>query len=91
MHGLYSWNAAAQQILKQFANNDPSALKSFRAKFAAPVRPGDELQMEFWEDRGQGEGEKEVKFRVWVKGKVVLDRGVAVLRVKVKGRREGKL
>lgn len=90
MHGLYSWNVAAQQILKQFANNDPSVLRSFRAKFAAPVRPGDELQMEFWQGEGQTYGEKEVKFRVLVKGKVVLDRGVAVLRVK-KARREGKL
>lgn len=91
MHGLYSWNVAAQQVLKQFTNNDPSALKSFRAKFAAPVRPGDGLVLEFWEGKGENEGEKEVKFRVLVKGRVVLDRGVAVLKMKVKGRREGKL
>lgn len=91
MHGLYSWNVAAQQILRKFGNNDPTALKTFRAKFAAPVRPGDELVMEFWEDKRETEGENEVKFRVLVKGKVVLDRGIAVLKMKGNGKREGKL
>lgn len=81
MHGLYCWNVAARVILKEFAGSHPRALRSFMARFAAPVRPGDVLEIEMF-DVGRGE----VRFVAKVGGKVVLDKGVAVLNVDAKER-----
>lgn len=74
MHGLYSWNVASRVILATFADSRPEMLKSFRARFAAPVRPGDVLETEMWECGGG-----EVRFVTKIGGRVVLDKGVAVL------------
>ncbi|KAK4496849.1 hypothetical protein PRZ48_011298 [Zasmidium cellare] len=85
MHGLYSWNVVSRVILAAFANSHPAALKSFRARFAAPVRPGDVLETEMWEC-----GEGEVRFVTKVGGKIVLDKGIAVLGA-IKGNQKGRL
>ncbi|KAF2170496.1 hypothetical protein M409DRAFT_64215 [Zasmidium cellare ATCC 36951] len=85
MHGLYSWNVVSRLILSTFADSRPGALMSFRARFAAPVRPGDVLETDMW-DHGDGE----VRFVAKVGGRVVLDKGVAVLNVN-KGIERGRL
>lgn len=74
MHGLYSWNVVSRVILATFAESRPGKMKSFRARFAAPVRPGDVLETEMW-DCGGGE----VHFVTKVGGRIVLDRGVAMV------------
>lgn len=85
MHGLYSWNVVSRVILATFTDSRPEMLKSFRARFAAPVRPGDVLEIEMWELEGG-----EVRFVTKVGGRVVLDKGVAVLNLKG-SREKGKL
>lgn len=75
MHGLYSWNVVSRVILSMFGQGQPGRLRNFRAKFASPVRPGDVLETEMWEC-----GNGEVRFVTKVRGKVVLDKGVAILK-----------
>ncbi|KAI5361483.1 Putative maoC-like dehydratase domain, HotDog domain superfamily [Septoria linicola] len=84
MHGLYSWNAVARIVLKKFAKGDAQALKTFRASFASPVRPGDILETDMWISR-QNATRKEIRFETKVKGKVVLANGVVVLETNDKG------
>jgi acyl dehydratase len=50
MHGLGSFGTAAHAVLKTFCGYDPLALKSFAARFSAPVFPGETLRTELWRD-----------------------------------------
>ena len=54
-------------------------LKSFRARFAAPVRPGDELMTNVWFLDQEGNGRMRVRFSTTVNGSVVLKDGDAVV------------
>lgn len=89
MHGLFSWNVAAQTVLKHYGNGNGENFRDFEAKFMAPVKPGDRLEIRMW-DLGKFNGEieeledkreklKEIRFQVTVKGKVVLGDGRALL------------
>lgn len=78
MHGLYSWNVTCRVITSMFGRE----LKSFRAGFASPVRPGDTLQIQMWECGKHEQGGKEIRFIVKVEEKIVLKDGVAVIREK---------
>nr|POE53246.1 peroxisomal hydratase-dehydrogenase-epimerase [Quercus suber] len=71
MHGLYSWNVVAHAILEEFKGGK---LRKFRARFKAPVRPGDVLEINMWDCR-----DGEVRFDAKVKGRLVLQDGIAVL------------
>ncbi|KAL1306337.1 hypothetical protein AAFC00_005054 [Neodothiora populina] len=90
MHGLYSWNTVCHSILEKLCKSDPRALKSFRARFTSPVRPGDTLITDVWicgmvddvSDNTHGDGWREVRFTTRVKGgKVCLTNGSAVVRL----------
>lgn len=71
MHGLYSWNVAAHAVLEKLRG---AKLRSFQARFKIPVRPGDILETDMWDcENGQ------VRFVMRVKGKIVLNKGVAML------------
>lgn len=89
MHGLFSWNVAAQTVLEHYGNGNGANFRDFEAKFMAPVKPGDRLEIRMW-DLGKFNGEieeledkreklKEIRFQVTVKGKVVLGDGRALL------------
>ncbi|PGH19365.1 hypothetical protein AJ80_04005 [Polytolypa hystricis UAMH7299] len=87
LHGLFSWNVGAQSILRWFGNSDGPALRDFEARFAAPVRPGDRLEVLMWdvgvgavEEEGEKERLREIRFVVKVGEKVVLSDGRALLR-----------
>lgn len=94
LHGLCTWNIAAQGVLEKFGGMDPEALKVFQARFASPVMPGDRLKVEMWkvgkvrgDDEGvKGEGElEEVRFVCKVveeggKERVVLSNGRALVK-----------
>lgn len=77
MHGLYSWNAVARGVLNAFGGGKAKALKSFRASFASPVRPGDVLETEMWVCGEEEGGVWEVRFVTRVGEKVVLANGLA--------------
>lgn len=90
MHGLFSWNVAAHKILAHFGASDAADLFHFEARFVAPVRPGDRLDILMWalespatvdEDTHLHQGSdkllREIRFIVKVGEKVVLDDGRA--------------
>jgi peroxisomal enoyl-CoA hydratase 2 len=80
MHGLFTYNCAAHAILKTIGNSNPANLREFSARFAAPVRPGDELITQIWK-LGQFEGAfEEIRFVTLVNGKAVLAHGRALVK-----------
>ena len=81
MHGLFSWNAACHGLLQTLGGSDPANIKSFEARFAAPVIPGDKLVTCAWR-MGQAKGGwEECRFVTKVEGgKVVLSNGRAIMR-----------
>ncbi|KAL4789166.1 HotDog domain-containing protein [Aspergillus venezuelensis] len=82
IHGLYSWNSTAHQILEAFGGSDPASFREFQARFASPVKPGDRLITEGWKT-GHLEGEyEEIRFVTKNQdGKVVLSNGRALIKV----------
>ncbi len=81
MHGLFSWNAACHGLLQVLGGSDPSNIRDFQARFAAPVMPGDKLVTEMWRTGEQRDGWEEVRFVTKVEGgKVVLSNGRASMK-----------
>lgn len=90
IHGLFSWNSAAHAVLQHFGASNPANMKSFQARFASPVKPGDKLVVDMWKTGGKGQGLEEIRFIVRVEGgKVCLSNGQAL--VKCETSREHKL
>lgn len=85
LHGLCTWNHSAVHVLRAYGASDPANFKSFEARFASPVLPGQTLQTLMWEGKTDGEGWTEIIFVTKVKetGKIVLANGRA--RVKKQG------
>src|SRR6201996_6401436 len=80
MHGLFTYNCAAHAILKTIGASNPANLREITARFAAPVRPGDELITQIWK-LGQFEGAfEEIRFVTLVNGKAVLAHGRALVK-----------
>lgn len=80
MHGLYTWNATANIVLREFASGDPARLKEFHARFAAPVKPGVPLVVKMWKEAGSERGGlDEVFFTTETEGSVVLSNGRALI------------
>jgi peroxisomal enoyl-CoA hydratase 2 len=84
MHGLFTYNCAAHAVLKCVGDNNPASLQEFRARFAAPVRAGDELVTKIWK-LGEFEGQYEdVRFSTFVNGNIVLSNGRALVKPAVR-------
>ncbi|PSK44185.1 Fatty acid synthase subunit beta [Elsinoe australis] len=82
LHGLFSWNTTARGLLKVLGGADAGNLKTFAARFASPVKPGDTLVTSVWRGEKRGDGFEEVRFETKVKGgKTVLSNGRAVMKV----------
>lgn len=76
LHGLCSYGLAVHALLKTWCDYDATRIASVRARFSAPVYPGETLVFESWRD-GQT-----LSFRARSKerGVKVLDNGCALLR-----------
>jgi acyl dehydratase len=72
LHGLCTFGHAGRAILKGACGGDPSKLKSFGARFAGVVFPGDTLTT-----RGWREGEHYIVTTATQEGKVVLSNAIA--------------
>jgi acyl dehydratase len=71
LHGLCTYGYAGRAIVNGACGGDVSKVKSFSARFSAPVFPGDELTTEAWNVDGRW------AVRVQSGGKTVLSHGVA--------------
>jgi len=81
IHGLFSWNSACHALLQKLGGSDANNIKEFQARFAAPVKPGDNLVTEMWRTGDVKDGWEEVRFLVRVEGgKVVLSNGRALMK-----------
>lgn len=83
IHGLFSWNTAAHQLLKLLGGSDPANLKEFAARFASPVKAGDTLVTQVWRlGEKDSDGFEDIRFVTSVKGgKVCLSNGRAKMKV----------
>lgn len=48
LHGLCTFGMAATAVLFELAGGDPNGMRGFRARFSAPVFPGETLRIEIW-------------------------------------------
>lgn len=76
LHGLCTFAMAAHAVLKSACAYDGKRLKSIKARFSAPVYPGEKISVDLWKD------EKQVFFQAFVheRSVKVLDNGYAQLR-----------
>ena len=75
LHGLASYGTVAHAVLRTYCGYTPSALRSFSARFSAPVYPGETIRTEMWRDGTR------VRFRARVveRDVLVLSHGLAEL------------
>ena len=89
MHGLFSWNTAAHQLLKTLGGSDPANIKEFAARFASPVKAGDTLVTQMWRlGEKDADGFEDVRFVTSINGKLCLSNGRA--KMKIVGKKENK-
>jgi acyl dehydratase len=81
LQGLGTWNIAAHGLLREMAGSEAGRLKSFKARFANIVYPGDALETRMWRV-GERDGVEEVVFQTVVKGdgRLALSNGFAEVR-----------
>lgn len=48
LHGLATYGVACHGLVKAFCDDDPTRLKSIRARLSSPVFPGETLRLEAW-------------------------------------------
>jgi acyl dehydratase len=70
LHGLCTYGFTGRALLHAACGSDPARFHSMTARFSAPVRPGEVLDVHIWD-----EGDTYL-FRTMVGDTVVLDRGV---------------
>ena len=86
MHGLFTWNSTAHALLQSLGGSDPANIKQYQARFASPVKPGQEIVTEAWRmGNRDADGFEEVRFVTKVEGKVVLSNGKALIKVVTHG------
>jgi len=80
MQGLGTWNIAAHGILRELGGSDPSRFRSFKARFANIVYPGDALETRMWKV-GSKDGANEIIFQTIVQsdGRIALSNGFATI------------
>lgn len=61
LHVLFTYSSTCQRVVQKMCNGDASRLKSFQARFASPVKPGDRLVTTIWR-MGIDRGLKEIRF-----------------------------
>lgn len=71
LQGLGTWNIAVHGVLKEMGGSEAGRLKSFKARFANIVYPGDALETRMWkvgEKVVGGKGLEEIVFQTIVQG-----------------------
>ena len=76
LHGLATWGIAGRAVVVRFLAHDPSRLRGLRARFSAPVYPGETLRFECWKD---ADGNVAFQVRVPARDALVLSHGYAAV------------
>ncbi|AUW59694.1 3-alpha,7-alpha,12-alpha-trihydroxy-5-beta-cholest-24-enoyl-CoA hydratase [Sphingobium sp. SCG-1] len=61
LHGLCSYGIACRAVIETIAGHDPRRIRAHRARFSAPMFPGETLRIDLWE-----EPERQILFEAWV-------------------------
>ncbi|KAJ5417031.1 HotDog domain-containing protein [Penicillium crustosum] len=61
IHGLFTYSSTCYGVVSKMCGGDASRLKSFGARFASPVKPGDKLTTTMW-SMGMTDGLEELRF-----------------------------
>ena len=77
LHGLCTYGTAGHAILRTHCDYDPLRLTGMKARFSAPVFPGETIRTEMWRNAG---GMTAFRSRVVERNVVVLDQGTATVR-----------
>ncbi|KAM5356870.1 hypothetical protein ACJ41O_003516 [Fusarium nematophilum] len=82
VHGVYAYNCIAHDLLRVLGDSKAGNLGEFQAKFAGPVRPGDEIETCIWRMGPGADGWEVIQWeaRVVKTGKLCLADGRAVIR-----------
>lgn len=77
LHGLCTFGVAGHALLKTVCGYDPKRMKSLRARFSAPVYPGETIRTEIWREE---DGRAAYRCTVVERGVTVITGGVMELR-----------
>ena len=69
LHGLCTYGFVGRALVHTFCDSDASLVRSMRARFAAPVLPGETLETRIWADGTS------CRFATYVEDRAVLDGG----------------
>ncbi|KAI9319001.1 HotDog domain-containing protein [Dichotomocladium elegans] len=83
LHGLCSYAKCAHSVLKHFGDNNRLRFKSFSARFANPVLPGETVRVHMWKVDHPEPRTEAVVFVAKVDDRVVISNGFAVLHKEV--------
>ena len=72
LHGAATWGIAGHVLLRAMCGGDAGRVRSFGARFTAPVLPGETLRTEIWQT---GPGSAVFRCSVPARDKIVLDAG----------------
>ena len=76
LHGLCTYGIVCRAVLQSYAAYQPERIASHRARFAAPVFPGETIAVDLWRDDDVVSSEARVKER----GITVVKNGETILR-----------
>src|SRR5690606_4302156 len=77
LHGLCTFGIAGHALLKAVCDCDATKVKSMRARFSAPVSPGETIRTEIWEE---ADGRVAYRCRVLERDLGVMTGGLMQLR-----------
>lgn len=83
MHGVYAYNRIAHDIVRKLGDGSGSSLREISARFAGPVKPGDEVKVDLWKvGATTQDGYDEIWWRAEVvgAGKACLTDGRALIK-----------
>ena len=76
LHGLCTYGFAGRAVLASVCGGKPAKLRSFSARFSAPVYPGDELTTQLWKSSSDAGIDSYVVRVLNQDGKIVLSNGL---------------
>lgn len=82
-HGVYAYQLIAHEIVSRFGEGKAASLRVISARFAGPVKPGDEIDVELWRIQSPSDQTTEIRWtaKVVETDRVCLSDGLAVIQV----------